>query len=98
MISIWAIALILAGLCTGAVLLKAIEALRWRDWRRCCLFALAAVPMVLMAGISGWEFLRDPMLPKNSNFGFGPEWRCTSMGKGEPVCIKAPAGQPSAHE
>lgn len=23
-----------------------------------------------------------------SNFGFGPSWYCTSIGKGEPVCVE----------
>jgi hypothetical protein len=29
------------------------------------------------------------MLPYRSpNFGFGPDWACTSAGQGDPVCVK----------
>ncbi|MHB9403070.1 hypothetical protein ACYG9Z_22850 [Mesorhizobium sp. RSR380A] len=24
----------------------------------------------------------------NTNFGFGPEWQCTPMPKGDPICVK----------
>ena len=29
-----------------------------------------------------------PRLGKNTNFGFGPEWQCTPMAKGDPICVK----------
>ncbi|ESY66284.1 hypothetical protein X742_19070 [Mesorhizobium sp. LNHC232B00] len=29
-----------------------------------------------------------PGLGKNTNFGFGPEWQCTPMAKGDPICVK----------
>jgi hypothetical protein len=25
------------------------------------------------------------------NFGFGPDWKCAYVGKGDPVCVKQPA-------
>ncbi len=25
---------------------------------------------------------------KNTNFGFGPEWQCTPMPKGDPICVR----------
>lgn len=27
-------------------------------------------------------------LTKNTNFGFGPEWQCTPMPKGDPICVR----------
>ena len=27
-------------------------------------------------------------LGKNTNFGFGPEWQCAPMTKGDPICVK----------
>ena len=27
-------------------------------------------------------------LGKNANFGFGPEWQCTPMPKGDPICVR----------
>jgi hypothetical protein len=27
-------------------------------------------------------------LGKNTNFGFGPEWQCTPMPKGDPICVR----------
>jgi hypothetical protein len=34
----------------------------------------------VMASMGQWRLL--------PNFGFGPEWRCTYVGEGEPVCGK----------
>jgi hypothetical protein len=30
-----------------------------------------------------------------TNAGFGPEWECTSVGKGDPVCIKRQPAMPA---
>ena len=40
---------------------------------------LAAVGLVL---------LLFPELRTDTNFGFGPEWQCTPMPKGDPICVK----------
>ncbi|ESX74611.1 hypothetical protein X754_19795 [Mesorhizobium sp. LNJC403B00] len=29
-----------------------------------------------------------PGLRTDTNFGFGPEWQCTLMPKGDPICVK----------
>ena len=40
-------------------------------------------------------FLALTFLPYRSpNFGFGPEWDCTSPGQGESVCVKRGADNP----
>lgn len=26
--------------------------------------------------------------PRDHNFGFGPEWQCTRMGEGDPICVR----------
>jgi hypothetical protein len=45
--------------------------------------ALAAVGgFVLMAMNGQWRLL--------PNFGFGPDWHCQYVGKGDPICIKDP--------
>lgn len=30
-----------------------------------------------------------------SNLGFGPDWDCTRVGKGDPVCVKRPPAHPA---
>ena len=27
-------------------------------------------------------------LRARTNYGFGPEWKCISLGRGEPLCVK----------
>jgi hypothetical protein len=39
--------------------------------------------------------VKIPNLAPTWNTGFGPEWDCTSVGTGDPVCIKKP---PAASE
>jgi hypothetical protein len=42
---------------------------------------LAAVFLVLF---------RAPNMARSTNAGFGPDWDCTAVPKGEPICIKRP--------
>jgi hypothetical protein len=47
--------------------------------------------VVLIAGVLIFTTLvKIPNLASTRNDGFGPEWDCTSVGKGDPVCIKKP--------
>ncbi|ESY06843.1 hypothetical protein X753_14045 [Mesorhizobium sp. LNJC399B00] len=45
---------------------------------------LPPAPSSLRSGLS----VLFPGLGKNTNFGFGPEWQCTPMAKGDPICVK----------
>ncbi|TPK58223.1 hypothetical protein FJ546_24350 [Mesorhizobium sp. B2-4-19] len=36
-----------------------------------------------------WVF--HPGLSQKPNYGFGPEWECLPMQKGDPICFKRPA-------
>jgi hypothetical protein len=46
------------------------------------LFAIFVLSIVAYPRV-GW-----PLFWGKSNFGFGPEWDCHWVGKGEPYCIK----------
>jgi hypothetical protein len=35
----------------------------------------------MLMAVNGWWRLL-------ANFGFGPDWHCAYVGKGEPVCVK----------
>jgi hypothetical protein len=60
----------------------------WPDPRKGDLFAV-----ILAVGFAAIFFLFATLFPNLAqtwNSGFGPEWDCTAVGKGEPVCIKRP--------
>lgn len=47
--------------------------------------------ILLMVAVLGGlvvALLLFPGLGKNTNFGFGPEWQCAPMAKGDPICVK----------
>ncbi|MBN9548752.1 MAG: hypothetical protein J0H31_07685 [Alphaproteobacteria bacterium] len=54
------------------------------------------VLMVIVLAMLAFFLLVLP--PRDRNFGFGPEWQCTRMGEGDPICVrlvdKAPADLP----
>jgi hypothetical protein len=64
----------------------------WPNPRKGDVFAILA--FVVIAGGVLFIFVRFPIYGRIPNNGFGPEWDCTSVGKGDPVCIKKP---PSPH-
>ena len=41
------------------------------------------VLLIVLYAVSGPLGLRT-----RTNYGFGPEWNCTSLGRGEPLCVK----------
>jgi hypothetical protein len=60
------------------------EAMHWPYLRRgdiAGILLMAAVFAVL-----GYALLFHPL--RYGNFGFGPEWQCTPVGKGDPICVK----------
>jgi hypothetical protein len=53
----------------------------------------AILIMIAIFGVLVLASLRDPRLPPDT--GFGPEWECTAMAKGDPVCIKKQPADPN---
>jgi hypothetical protein len=67
------------------------QQLRWvRAWlmssRR---EVVAALVLIVLVGIAAFAFITYPVGSRPTNF--GPEWDCTYVGKGDPVCVKRPA-------
>jgi hypothetical protein len=51
--------------------------------------------MVVLAALvvaSLWYYIEypgvGPPTTRNANFGFGPDWDCKYVGKGDPICVK----------
>jgi hypothetical protein len=68
----------------------------WRKWpwqlpRRGDIAALALLAAFLAALIFHGASPVQPL----SNWGFGKDWRCVFVGRGEPVCIKDTSQRPS---
>ena len=42
--------------------------------------------MAAVFALIGYAALFHPL--PDGNFGFGPEWQCAPVGKGEPICVK----------
>jgi hypothetical protein len=51
--------------------------------------ALAVIALAVLLGIGAFSFIKYPVGSRAS--GFGPEWDCTHVGQGDPVCVKKPA-------
>ncbi len=84
----------LAGLfavLAGLALFKAIDALRWGERRRFILSLAALVPLAGAAAGAFWLGAQNPRLHFSHSAGFGPDWECTPMPKGDPVCVRRAA-------
>ncbi|TGP21737.1 MULTISPECIES: hypothetical protein [unclassified Mesorhizobium] len=44
--------------------------------------------VVVLVGIVVLLLLLFRGLKRNENFGFGPEWQCTRMEQGDPICVR----------
>ncbi|RWB19350.1 MAG: hypothetical protein EOQ40_20080 [Mesorhizobium sp.] len=44
--------------------------------------------VVVLVGIVVLLLLLFRGLRRNENFGFGPEWQCTQMEQGDPICVR----------
>ncbi len=55
--------------------------LTWKD-----IASLLVVAVIV--GITLYVFIDYPGQRYPTNFGFGPDWSCTRVGQGEPVCVK----------
>jgi hypothetical protein len=50
---------------------------------------VAIIALIALLGIVAFSFIKNPVGSRATNF--GPEWDCTSVGHGDPVCVKKPA-------
>lgn len=58
--------------------------LNWPYLRRGAIVGI--VFMALICAVIAFFLLALPA--PDHNFGFGPEWQCTRMGEGDPICVK----------
>ena len=49
---------------------------------------LAVMALIAFLGVAAFVFIKYPVGSRAT--GFGPEWDCTRVGKGDPVCVKKP--------
>ena len=57
---------------------------------------VAVLVLIALVAIAAVAFIKYPVGSRATNF--GPEWDCTYVGKGDPVCVKrpaAPSGSPA---
>jgi hypothetical protein len=50
---------------------------------------LALVALIGLVAAAAFSFIKYPV--GSRAIGFGPEWDCTRVGQGDPVCVKKPA-------
>jgi hypothetical protein len=88
---------IVAGICAALTIYLGIDKLRWGKGRRPWLWLGAAPPLLALAGVLLWYSVQHPSPnePFAANLGFGPEWDCSVMGQGGPVCLRDPFRPPA---
>jgi hypothetical protein len=63
--------------------------MRWIPPRRGDIAAVVlGVGLVFLIAVAVYVLGGPPSLRARTNWGFGQEWDCTSLGRGEPLCIK----------
>ena len=60
--------------------------MRWASSVRGNLIAI--VLALAIGGILAFVSARYVDLGRVSNYGFGPDWQCTRVGKGDPICVR----------
>jgi hypothetical protein len=67
------------------------QQLRWvRAWLMASRREVVAVlVLIVLVAVAAFAFIKYPVGSRATNF--GPEWDCTYVGKGDPVCVKRPA-------
>jgi hypothetical protein len=88
---------IVAGISAALALYQGIDGLRWSKGRRSWLWLAAAPPLLALAGLLFWHSMQhpSPAEPLAANMGFGPEWDCSVVGQGTPVCLRDPFRPPA---
>jgi hypothetical protein len=49
-----------------------------------------ALGIVLVGTVAFLAIHFDNVPQQRTNAGFGPDWECTGVGKGDPICVKKP--------
>ncbi|WP_292633923.1 hypothetical protein, partial [Mesorhizobium sp.] len=70
--------------CSGTLAAAEPEAMNWPYLRRGDIVGI--VFMALICAVIAFLLLVLP--PPDHNFGFGPEWQCTRIGEGDPICVR----------
>jgi hypothetical protein len=65
--------------------------MRWPQWYPTRGDVMGVLFVLLVVCLIALRFIWFPRnFQPNSATGFGPEWDCTFVAKGEPICIKKP--------
>jgi hypothetical protein len=68
----------------------------WRKWPWPTLRFGDAAALALLAAFLAVLFFRGALpIHPHSDWGFGRDWRCVFVGRGDPVCIKDTSQRPS---
>jgi hypothetical protein len=67
--------------------------MNWPYLRRGDMAGILLMAVVLAALVFVLLFFPQPL---EQNFGFGPEWQCTRMGEGDPICVRLVDKQPAS--
>jgi hypothetical protein len=88
------------ALCAIFALIRAYNAARWRDSRIAVMCLGVSLPLIAGAVVAFWIGTENSAPSFLGHVGFGPDWRCTIYGKGDPVCFrqvpKADASRPAS--
>jgi hypothetical protein len=84
---------------TRFALFRATIAVKWRDRKQLCQLLAVSIPLAIAVACILW-FGHPWSRNSSGNFGFGPDWQCTTHALSEPTCIrnvqKPSATQPNA--
>jgi hypothetical protein len=65
--------------------------MKWPQWYPTRADIIGVLLVVGIVCLSAFVLIRFPNLQQpRANAGFGPDWECTPVPSGEPVCIKKP--------
>jgi len=65
--------------------------MKWPQWYPTRRDVMEVVLAVVIVCVFAFAMIRLPDLrQRRANAGFGPDWECTPMPKGDPVCFKKP--------
>ena len=63
--------------------------MRWPQWYPTRADVVGVLLVLIIACLFAFSVIRFPNF-QQPNTGFGPDWDCTFVPKGEPICIKKP--------
>jgi hypothetical protein len=76
----------------AVALWQAVDAFRWREFRRFWIAVAVIPPLCVGAGAAVWNGNRNPSFNFRGNLALGPNWECENLGRGSAVvCARGPA-------